>query len=48
MCPANDGAESKEHYLLFCQSYEEPTGELLNGLNAILPPSDNSNLINEL
>ena len=48
MCPANDGVEDTEHYLLLCQSYEEPGRELLNGLNAILPPCDISNLSNEL
>ena len=48
MCPANDGVEDTEHYLLLCQSYEEPRRELLNGLNAILPPCDISNLSNEL
>ena len=48
MCPANDGVEDTEHYLLLCKSYEEPRRELLNGLNAILPPCDISNLSNEL
>ena len=48
MCPANDGVEDTEHYLLLCQSYEEPRRELLNGLNAILPPCNISNLSNEL
>ena len=28
MCPANDGVEDTEHYLLLCQSYEEPRREL--------------------
>ena len=48
MCHANDGVEDTEHYLLFCQSYEEPRRELLNGFNEILPPSAISNLSNEL
>ena len=48
MCPANDGVEDTEHYLLFCQSYEEPRHELLNGFNEILPPSAIFNLSNEL
>ena len=48
MCPAKYGVEGTEHYLLLCQSYEEPRRELLNGLNAILPPCDTSNLSNEL
>ena len=48
MCPANDGVEDTEHYLLFCQSYEEPRHDLLNGFNEILPPSAISNLSNEL
>ena len=48
MCPAKYGVEGTEHYLLLCQSYEEPRHELLNGLNAILPPCDTSNLSNEL
>ena len=48
MLSANDGVEDTEDYLLLCQSYEEPRCELLNGLNAILPPSDISNLSNEL
>ena len=48
MFPANDGVDDTERYLLLCQSYEEPRRELLNCLNAILPPSDFSNLSNEL
>ena len=48
MCPSNDGVEDTEHYLLLCNSYEEPRRELLNSLNAILSPSDISNLSNEL
>ena len=36
-----------EHYLLLCQSYEEPRRKLLNGLNAILPSNDISNLLNK-
>ena len=48
MCPANDGAEDTEHFLLLFQSYEEPRRELLNGLNAILSSCDISNLSNEL
>ena len=47
MCPANDGVEDTEHYLLLCQSYEEPRRELLNGLSLILPPSGFSHLSNE-
>ena len=48
MCPSNDGFEDTEHYLLRCQCYEEPRCELFSGLSAILPPSDISNLSNEL
>ena len=48
MFPSNDGVEDTEHYLLLCQSYEEPRRELLNGFNAILPPHEISNLSNEL
>ena len=48
MCPAKDGVEDTEHYLLCSQSYEEPRRELLNGFNEILPPSVISNLSNEL
>ena len=48
MCPANDGVEDTEHYLLLCQSYEEPRRELINGFIKILPLSVISNLSNEL
>ena len=48
MCPANDGVEDTEYYLLLCQSFERPRRELLNGFNEILPPSAISNLSNEL
>ena len=48
MCPANDGVEDTEHYLLLCQSYEEPRHKLLNGFNEILPLSVISYLSNEL
>ena len=48
MCPANDGVEDTEHYLLLCQSCEEPRREPLNVINATLPPSGISNLLNEL
>ena len=48
MCPANNGVKDMEHYLLLCQSYEEPRRELLNGFNKILPLSVISNLSNEL
>ena len=49
MCPANDGCEDTEHYLLFCQSYEEPRRELLDGFNEkISPPGVISDLSNEL
>ena len=48
MCPANDGVEDTDHYLLFCQSYEEPRRELLDGFNEISPPSVISDLSNEL
>ena len=48
MCPSNDGVEDTEHYLLLCQTYEEPRRDLLNGLDTMLPPSDISNLANEL
>ena len=48
MCPTNDGVEDTEHYLLLCQSHAEPRCELLNGLNAMLLPSDISNPSNEL
>ena len=48
MCPANDGVEDTEHYLLFCQCYEEPRRELLNGFNEISPTSVISDLSNEL
>ena len=48
MCPANDGVDDTEHYLLFCQSYGEPKRELLNGFNEILPPSVISNLSKEI
>ena len=44
MLPAKDGVKDREHYLLLCQSYEEPRCELLNGFNEILPPSDISYL----
>ena len=47
-CPANDGVEDTEHYMLFCQSYEEPRRELLDGFNEISPPSVISDLSNEL
>ena len=39
MCPSNDGVEDTEHYLLLCQSYDEPSQ---------WAPSDISNLSNEL
>ena len=48
MCPANDGVDDTEHYLLLCQSYEEPRRDVLNGVNAILPPNDFSKLSNEV
>ena len=47
MCPANDGVEDMEHYLLLCQSYEEPDASF-SGFNEILPLSVISNLSNEL
>ena len=37
-----------EHYLLLCQSNEEPRLELLNVFNAVLPPRENSSLSNKL
>ena len=40
MCPATDGIEDTEHYLLLCQSYEESRRELFNGFNKTLPSSD--------
>ena len=45
---ANDGVEDTKHYLLLCQSFEEPRREFLNGINALLSPSDFSSLSNEL
>ena len=48
MCPANDGGEDTEHYLLFRQSYKEPRRELLDGFNEISPPSVIPDLSNEL
>ena len=48
MVPSNDGVEDTEHYLLFCQFFEEPRRELFNCFNEISPSSSISNLSNEL
>ena len=38
LCPANDGVEDTEHFLLLCHSYNGPRSDLLNSVNAILLP----------
>ena len=48
MCPAKDGVEDKQHYLLLCQSYEEHRRELLSDRKTILLPCEFSKLANEL
>ena len=48
LCPANDGVEDTEHYLLLCHSYNGPRYDLLNSVNAILLPRGFSSLSNEV
>ena len=48
MCPANDGVEDTEHFLLLCHSYNGPRFDLLNSVNAILLPSGFLSLSNEV
>ena len=48
LCPANDGVEDTEHFLLLCHSYNELRFDLLNSVNAILLPHGFSSLSNEV
>ena len=48
LCPANDGVEDKEHFLLHCHSYEVPRSDLLNSVCAILLLYGFSSLSNEV
>ena len=36
MCPANDGIEDAEHFLLLCNSFREQRCSLLAGVNDVL------------
>ena len=46
MCPANDGIEDTEHFLLLFPSFVEPRRDLLEGGFALLRPSGYTNLQN--
>ena len=48
LCPANDGVEGTEHFLLHCHSSEVPMSDLLNSASAILLPYGFSSLSNEV
>ena len=48
MCPANDGVEDTEHFLLLCRSYDELRSDLLNSVNAISLPRGFSSLSKEV
>ena len=48
MCPANDGVEDTEHFLLLCHSYNELRCDLLNSANAILLAQGFPSLSNEV
>ena len=47
LCPANNGVEDTEHFLLLCHSYNGPRSDLLDSVNAILLPHGFSPLSNE-
>ena len=47
LCPASDGVEDTEHFLLLCHLYNGPRSDLLNSVNAILLPHGFSSLSNE-
>ena len=47
MCPANDGIEDTEHFLLLCPSLEVPRRDLLAGVSALLRPFGHTDLSNE-
>ena len=48
LCPANDGVEDIEHFLLHCRSYQAPMSDLLNSVSAILLPYGFSSLSSEV
>ena len=48
LCPANNGVEDTEHFLLHCHCYEVPRSDLLNSVSAILLPNGFSSLSNEV
>ena len=47
MCPANDGIEDTEHFLLVCPSFEESRRDLLTDVSSLLQPLGYSNLLND-
>ena len=48
LCPAKDGVEDTEHFLLLCHSYNGLKSYLLNSVNATLLPHGFSSLPNEV
>ena len=44
ICPANDGIEDSEHFLLLCPSFDAQRRDLLVGVSDVLRPFGHSNL----